>query len=162
MNGVEILRWEVRYLFDYIFLYSFNLGNQLSSVQSLSYVQLFAIPWTTAHQASLYITNSWSLPKPMSIESVMPSNYLILLRPFLLLPSIFPNISVFSNESALRIRWPKYWHSSFNISPSSEHPGLISFKMDWLDLLAVQETLKSLLQHHSSKASILWHSAFFL
>ena len=105
--------------------------------------------------------NSWSPPKPMSIESVMPSNHLILCRPLLLLPSIFPSIRVFSNESALRIRWPKYWSFSFNISPFNEHPGLISFRMDWLDLLAVQGTLKSLLQHHASKASILLHSAFF-
>ena len=106
-------------------------------------------------------TNSWCLPKPMSIESVMPSSHLILCRPLLLLPSVFPSIRVFSIESALRIRWPKYWSFSFHISPSNEHPGLISFRMDWLDLLAVQGTLKSLLQHHSSKASILWHSAFF-
>ena len=117
---------------------------------------------SAARQASLSITNSQSLPKPMSIESVMPSNHLILCRPLLLLPSIFPTIRVFSNESALRIRWPKYWSFSFNISPSSEHPGLISFRMDWLDLLAVQGTIKSLLQHHSSKASILWRSAFFI
>ena len=109
----------------------------------------------------LSITNCQSPPKPMSIESVMPSNHLILRRPLLLLPSIFPNIRVFSNESTLRMRWPKYWSFSFNISPSNEHPGLISFRMDWLDLLAVQGTLKSLLQHHSSKTSILWHSAFF-
>jgi len=114
-----------------------------------------------ACQASLSITNSRSLPKPMSIELVMPSNHLILCHP-LLPPSIFPSIRVFSNESALRIRWPKYWSFSFNISPSNEHPGLISFRMDWLDLLAVQGTLKSLLQHHSSKASILWCSAFFI
>ena len=107
------------------------------------------------------ITNSWSLPKLMSFESVMLSNHLVLCRPLLLLPSIFPNIKVFSNESALRIRWPKYWSFSFNISPSNEHPGLISFRMDWFDLLAVQGTLKSLIQHHTSKASILWHSAFF-
>ena len=106
-----------------------------SSVQSLSRVRLFGTPWTTARQASLSITNSWSSPKPMSIELVMPSNHLILCRPFLLLPSIFPSIRVFSNESALYIRWPKYWSFSFNISPSSEHPGLISFRMDWLDLL---------------------------
>ena len=132
-----------------------------SSVQLLSRVQLFATPWTTARQASLSITNSWSRPKPMSIESVMPSNHLILCHPLLLLPSIFPSIGVFSNESALRIRWPKYWSFSFNISPSNEHPGLISFRMDWLALLAVQGTLKSLLQHHSSKASILRRSAFF-
>ena len=119
-------------------------------------------PWTTARQASLSITNSRSLLKLMSIESVMPSNHLILCRPLLLLPSIFPSIRVFSNESALHIRWPKYWSFSFNISPSNEHPGLISFRMDRLDLLVVQGTLNSLLQHHSSKASILWHSAFFI
>ena len=125
-----------------------------SSVQSLSRVQLFVTPRTAARQVSLSITNSWSLPKPMSIESVMPSKHLILCHPLLLLPSIPPSIRVFSNESALCMRWPKYWSFSFNISPSSEHPGLISFRMDWLDLLAVQGTLKSLLQHHSSKASI--------
>ena len=119
-------------------------------------------PWTAAHQASPSITNSQSLPKLMSIDSVMPSNHLILCHPLLLLPSVFPSIRVFSNESALHIRWPKYWSFSFNISPSNEHPGLISFRMDQLDLLAVQGTLKSLLQHHSSKASILWHSAFFI
>ena len=119
-------------------------------------------PRTAAHQASLSLTNSWSLPKLMSIESVMPSNHLILCCPLLLLPSIFPSITVFSNESALCIRWPKYWSFSFNISPSNEHSGLISFRMDWLDLLAVQGTLKSLLQHHSSKASVLWHSALFM
>ena len=117
---------------------------------------------TAALQASLSITNSRSLPKLMSIELVMPSNHLILCRPLLLLPSIFPNIRVFSNESVLRIRWSKYWSFSFNISPSNEHPGLISFRMDWLDLFAVQEILKILLQHHSSKASILQHSAFFI
>ena len=135
---------------------------QFSSVQPLSRVWLFATPWTTAHQASLSITNSWSPPKPMSIESVMTCNHLILCRPLLLLPSIFPSIRVFSNESALCIRWPKYWSFSFNISPSSEHPGLVSFRMDWLDLLAVQGTLKSLLQHHSSKPSILLCSALFI
>ena len=135
---------------------------QFSSVQSLSRVWLFANPWTAAHQASLSITNSQSPPKPMSIELVMPSSHLILCRPLLLLPSIFPSIRVFSNESALRIRWPNYWSFSFNISPSNEHSGLVSFKMDWLDLLAVQGTLKSLLQHHNSKASILRHSAFFI
>ena len=133
-----------------------------TSVQSLSHVRLFATPWTTAHQASLSITNSQSSPKPISIESVMPSNHLILYRPLLLLPSIFPSIRVFSNESALHIRWLKDWSFRFNISPSNEHPGLVSFRMDWLDLLAVQGTLKSLLQHHSSKASILWWSAFFI
>ena len=120
------------------------------------------MPWTTAHQASLSITNSQSLLKLMSIKSVMPCNHLTLCHPLLLLPSIFPSIRVFSNESALHIRWPKYWNFSFNISPSDEHSGLISFRMDWLDLLAVQGTLKSLPQHHSSKASILWHSAFFM
>ena len=133
----------------------------LSSVQLLSHVRLFATPWTAAHQASLSITNSRSLFKLMSIESVMTSSHLILCHPLLLLPSIFPSIRVFSNESALRIRWPKYWSFNFNISPSNGHSGLISFRMDWLDLLAVQGTLKSLLQHHSSKASILWRSAFF-
>ena len=119
-------------------------------------------PRTVARQASLSVTNSQSLHKLMSIESVMPSNHLILCRPLLLLPSVFPRIRVFSNESALRIRWPKYWSFSFNVSPPNEHPGLISFKMDWLDLLAVQGTLKSLYQHHSSKASILLCSAFFI
>ena len=131
-----------------------------SSVQSLSLVWLFATPWTTARQASLSITNSWSLPKPMSIESVMPCSHVILCCPFLLLPSVFTSFRVFSVESAVRIRWPKYWGFSFSISPSNEHPGLISFGMDWLDLLAVQGTLKRLLQHHSSKASILRCSAF--
>ena len=123
----------------------------ISSTQSLSRVRLLATPWSAAHQASLSITNSRISPKLMSIKSVMPSNHLILCRPLLLLPSIFPSIRVFSNESALRIRWPKYWSFSFIISPSNEHPGLISFRMDWLDLFAVQGTLKSLLQHHSSK-----------
>ena len=135
---------------------------QLSSVQSLSRVRLFATPWTAACQASLPITNSWSTPKSMSIESVMQSKHLILCHPLLLLPSIFPSIRVFADESALRIRWPKYWSFSFNISPSNEYPGRISFRMDWLDLLAVQGTLKSLLQHHNSKTSILQHSAFFI
>ena len=133
-----------------------------SSVQLLSRVQLFATPWTAARQASLSITNSQSSLKLMSIESVMLSNHLILCHPLLLLPSIFPSIRVFSNESVLRIRWPEYWSFSFSISPSNESSGLISFRMDWLDLLAVQGTLKSLLQHHSSKASILWCSAFFI
>ena len=142
------------------FLQAFLL--KFRSVQLLSRVRLFETPWTAAHQASLSITNSWSLPKPMSIESVMPSNHLILCRPLLLLPSIFSRIRAFPSESALRIRWPKYWSFSFNISPSNEHPRLISFRMDWLDLLAVQGTLKSLLQHYSSKASILLHSAFFI
>ena len=132
-----------------------------SSVQSLSRVQLFVTPWTTACQASLSIAKCWSLTKLMSTESVKPSDHLILCHPFFLLPSIFPSIRVFSNESALCIRWPKYWSFSFNISPSNEHPGLI-FRTDWLDLLAGQGTLKSLLQHHSSKASILWLSPFFI
>ena len=135
--------------------------SQFSSVQSLSRVRLFATPWTTERQASLSITNSQSPPKPMSMESVMPSSHLFLCHPLLFLPSIFSSIRVFSNESALRMRWPKYWSLSFNISPSNEHPGLI-FRMDWLDLLAVQRTLKSFLQHHSSKASILQRSAFFI
>ena len=134
---------------------------QFNSVQSLSHVWLFVIPWTAARQASLSITNSWSLLKLMSIESVMPSNHLILCSP-LLLPSVFPSIRVFSSESVLHIKWPKYWNFSFSISPSNEYSGLISFRMDWLDFLAVQGTLKSLLQHHSSKASILWCSAFFI
>ena len=134
---------------------------EFSSVQSLSRVRLYATPWTAAHQASLSIINSQSLLKLMSIESVMPSSHLILGHPLLLLPSIFPSISVFSNESALRIRWPKYWSFSFSICPSNEHSGLISFRMDWLDL-AVEGTLQSLLLHHSSKASILQCSAFFI
>ena len=133
---------------------------QLSSVQSLNHVQHFATPWTAAHQASLSMINSQSLLKLKAIESVLPSNHLMCCHP-LLLPSIFPSITVFSNESALHMRWPKYWSFSFNISPSSEHSGLISFRMHWLDLLAVQGTLKSLLQHHTSKASILQCSAFF-
>ena len=134
-------------------------SHQFISVLLLSCVRLFVTPWTAAHQASLSITNSQSLPKLMSIESVMPSNHLILCHP-LLLPSNFPSIRVFSNDSVLRIRWPTYWSFSYNISPFNEHPGLISFRMDWLDLLAVQGTLRSLLQHHNSKASILWYSAF--
>ena len=135
---------------------------QFSSVQLLSRVRLFVTPWTAAHQASLSITNSQSLLKLMSIKSVMPSNHLILCHPLLLPPSVFPSIRVFSNESVLRIRWPKYWSFNFSISPSNEFSGLISFRMDWLDPLAVQGTLKSLLQNHSSKASILWCSAFFI
>ena len=134
----------------------------LSSVQPPSRVRLFVTPWTAARQASLSITNSRSLLRLMSIKLVMPSNYLILCHPHLLPPSIVPSIRVFSSGSVLLIRWPKYWSFSFNISPSSEYSGLISFRMDWLDLLAVQGTLKSLLQHHSSKASILWRSAFFI
>ena len=133
-----------------------------SSIQSLSHVWLFVTPWTAAHQASLSITNSQSLLKLMSIKSVMPSNHLILCHSLLLLPSILLRIRVFSNESVLLIRWPKYWSFSFSISPSNEYSELISFRMDWLDLFAVQGTLKSLLQHHSSKASSLWCSAFFI
>ena len=136
--------------------------NSFSSVQSLSRVQLFATPWTAARQASLSITNSQSLLKPMSIESMMPSNHLILCRPLLLPATIFLSIRVFSNDLVLHIMWSKYWSFSFNISPSNEYSGLISFRMDWLDCLAVQGTLKSLLQHHSSKAPILWCSAFFI
>ena len=140
-----------------------SLLAHFSSVQfSRSVVPDSATPWTAAHQASLSITNSRSLLKLMSMELVMPSNYLILCHPLLLLLSVFPGIRVFSSESVLRIRWPKYWSFSFSISPSNEYSGLISFRMDWLDLLAVQGTLKSLLQHHSSKASILRHSAFFI
>ena len=139
-----------------------SMNIQFSSVQSLSCVWLFATPWTAARQVSLSITNSWRLFKLMSMESVMPSNHLILYRPLLLLPSIIPSIRVFPSESVLHIRWPKYWSFSFSISPSNEYSGLISFRMYWLDLLAAQGTLKSLLQHHSSKASILWHSAFFI
>ena len=134
----------------------------VQSIQSLSHVQLFATPWTAACQPSLSITNSQSLLKLMCIESVMPFNHLILCCPLLLPPSLFPSIRVFSNESALHIRWPKYWSCSFSISPSNEYSGLLSFRMDLLDLLAVQGTLKSLLQHHSSKASILRCSAFFI
>ena len=147
----------------------YYLGNPINrgawqltvSLQSLSYVQLFATPWTVAYQASLSITNSRSLLKLKSVESVMSSNHLVLCEPLLLLSSILPSIRVFSKESVLCIRWPKYWGFSFNISPSNEYSGLISFRMDWLDLLAFQGTLKSLLQHHSSKASILQHSDFF-
>ena len=155
--------WRRKWLLTPVFLSGdFHGQRSLSSVQSLRRVQFFATPWTAAHQASLSIANYWSLLKLMSIESVMPFNHLILCRPLLLLPSIFPSIKVFSNESVLHIRWPKYWSFGFSISPSNEHSGLISFRMDWLDLLAVQGTLKSLLQHHSSKASILPHSAFFI
>ena len=163
-----MLLWTLRrmYLFELV-IFFFSLiypGMELlvSTVQSLSCVWLFAIPWTAAHQASLSITNSRSLLKLMSIKSVMPSNHLILCHPLLLLPSIFPSIRVFSNESVLHIMWPKYWSFSFNISPSNEYSGLISFRMYWLDLLAVHRTLKSLLQHHSLKASILQRSAFFM
>ena len=138
-----------------------EVSEELSSVQLLSRVRLFATPWIAARQASLSITNSRSSLRLMSIESVMPSSHLILGHPLFLLPPIPPSIRVFSNESTLRMRWPKYWSFSFSIVPSKEHWGLISFRMDWLDLLAVQGTLKSLLQYHSSKASILWRSAFF-
>ena len=141
--------------------YCNKFNKDFSSVQSLGYVGLFATPWITARQASLSFTNSRSLLKLMPIESVMPSSHLILCCPLLLLPPTPPSIRVFSNESTLCMRWPKYWSFSFSISPSNEHPGLISLRMDWLDLLAVQGTLKSLLQHHSSKASIFWCSAFF-
>ena len=143
------------YVYIYMYIHTHIYFSQ--SIQLLSCVWLFATPWTAALQASVSIANFQSLLKFMSIKLVMPSNYLILCRPLLLLPSIFPSIRGFSNESALCIRWPKYWSFSFSIIPSNEHPGLISFRMDWLDLLAVQGTLKSLLQHHSSKASILWH-----
>jgi len=143
------------WLRDFHFYFAWN-----QSVQSFSHVQLFTIPWTAACQASLSITNSESLLKLMSIESVMPSNHLILCHPLLLLPSIFPSIRVFPNESVLLIRWPKYWSFSFSITPSNEYSGLISFRIDWLYLPEAQGTLKSLLQHHSSKTSILWRSAF--
>ena len=135
---------------------------QVSSVQSLGRVQLLATPRTATHQASLCINKSWSLLKLLSIKSVMPSNHLILCRPLVLLPSIFPSIRVFSNESVFRIRWPKYWSFSFSISPSNEYSGLTSIRIDWFYLLAVQAILKSLLQHHSLKASILWCPAFFM
>ena len=151
--------YKIRQIITEIMEYTHVL---FSSVQLLSCVGLFGTPWTAARQASLSITNSWSLPKLISIELVMTSNHLILCCPLFLLPSIFPNIRIFSNESALCIRWPKYWSFSFNISPSNEQPGLISFRIDWLDLLAVQKTLKSLLQHHGSKASILLRSSFFI
>ena len=144
--------------------FSWNINDSLSSVQFSSVTHscpALQDPWSAAHQASLTITNSQSPPKPMSIKTVMPSNHLILCYPLLLLPSIFPSIRVFSNESAPCIRWPKYWSFSFNISPSNEHPGLISFRMDSLDLLAVQGIHKSLLEHYSSKASTLWNSAFY-
>ena len=149
--------------FQRIFLTNHHCSwKQFVFIQSISRVQLFTTQRTAARQASLSITNSQSLLKLMSIESVMPYKHLILCRPLLLLPSIFPSIRVFSKESVLCIRWPKYWHFNFSISPSNEHSGLIFFRIDWFDLLAVQGTLKSLLQHHSSKASILWCSAFFM
>ena len=167
----ETARWGSRRTCTHILLWELQIatnhwttadGRMFSSVQfSCSVVSDSVTPWTTTRQASLFITYSQSLLRLMSIELVMPSNHLILYH-LLLLPSIFPSIRVFSSESALLIRWPKYWSFSFKISPTNEHPGLISFRMDWLDLLAVQRTLKSLLQHHSSKASILWLSAFFI
>ena len=150
------------WIYHRFFIHSFTdgflgyLSVQFSSFQSLSYVRLLATPWIAAHQASLSITNSQSSLRFTSIESVMPSSHLILCNPLLLLPPIPPSIRVFSNESTLHMRWPKYWNFSFNISPCNEHPGLMSFRMDWLDLLSVQGTRKSLLQHHTSKASILW------
>ena len=153
-QGAHFLHSTVKALPNYFLWFS-------SVAQSLSHVRLFVNPWTAAHQASLSITNFRSVPKLMSIKSVMPSNHLILCRPLLLPPSIFYSIRVFPSESVLLIRWPKYWSFSFNISPSNEYSGLISFRIDWLDLLAVQGTLKSLLQHHSSKASVLWSSALF-
>ena len=154
---------NISHLYGLCFCFPFiHLVWKFSSVQLLSHVRLYVTPWTAAYQASLSKTNSQNLLKLMSTESVMPSNHLILCRPLLLLPSIFPSIWVFSNESVIRITWPKLWSFSFNISPSNEYSGLISLRMDWLDLLAVQGTLKSLLQHHSSKALILWPSAFFI
>ena len=144
------------------FLIEDNCFTEFCSVQSVSHAQLFATPWTAVCQASLSMTNNWSLLKLMSIESVMPSNHLILCYPLLLKPAIFPSIRIFSNESVLHIRWPKYWNFSFCINPSDEYSWLISFRMHLLDLLAVQETLKRLLRHHSSNASILRHSAFFI
>ena len=163
-QNIECFHLSTNTIYPYqsLYLYVTTTPNSyISSVQLLNPVRLFLTPWTTARQASLSITNSRSLPKPMSFESVMPSNRLILCCPLLLLPSIFPSIRVFSNESGLCIRWPKYWSFSFSISPSNEHSGLISCRMEELDLLAVQGTLKSLLQHQSSKGSILWRSAFF-
>ena len=163
MSIVDLLFLSSKYLYFHLcsWLDCTPLFWEVSSVQLLSHVWLFVTPWSTAHQASLSITSSRSLLKLMPIESVMPSSRLILCCLLLLLPPIPPSIRVFSNESTLHMRWTKYWSFSFSISPSNEHPGLISFRMDWLDLLAVQGTLKSLLQHHTSKASIFWRSAFF-
>jgi len=163
----SILAWEIQWT-DGLqtgglqFMVLQKSWHGFSWVPLLSHFWLFATPWTAAYQPSLSITNSWSLLKLISIALVMPSYHLILCRPLLLLPSIFPSIRVFSNGSVLCIRWPKYWSFSFTISPSNEYSGLISFRMDWLDLLALQGTLKSLLQHHNSKASILQSSAFFI
>ena len=151
-----MLFFHVLFLWNFSSLWKYIIRNSHYSVR------FFATPWTAAHQASLSITNFQSWLKLISIKSVMPSNHLILYRPLLLPPSIFPSIRVFSSESVLRVRWPKHWSFSFSISPSSEYSGLIFFRIDWLDLLAVQGTLKGLLQHHSSKASILWCSAFFI
>ena len=163
MSLIKCLLCNWYHIKHFIYLGSlFPTSILFSTVQSLSWVSLFATPWTAARQASLSITNSRSPSKPMFIELAMPSNHLILRCLLLLLPSIFSRIRVFSNESALLIKWPKYWSLSFSISPSNEHPGLISFRMELLDLLAVQVTLKSFLQHHSSKASILQCSAFFI
>ena len=158
MKSENYLKFSTGFAFLFSFFLSFYSMLLTVTVQLLSHVRLFAIPWTTARQASLSITNSCSLLKLMSIESVIPSNHLILCCPLLLLPSIFPSIRGFSRESVLHIRWPKYW----SFSPSNEHSGLISFRMDWLDLLDIPVTLKSLLQHHSSKPSILQRSAFFM
>ena len=152
----------MKFALKIVLCFFLQVNSRFSLVQSLSHVWLFATPWTAACQASFSITKSQSLPKLMSIELVMPSNHLILCHPLLLPPSIFPSIRVFLNESALGMRWPKYRSLSFNISTSNEYPWLISFRMDWLDLLAVQGTLKGLFQHHSSMASILWHSAFYI
>ena len=154
------LQWQLYFLKNKDISFHISLSEQISSMQSLSHLH-FVTPWAAAHQNSLSIINSRSLLKLMSIELVMPSIHLILYRPLLLLPSIFPSNRVFSNESALCIRWPKYWNFSFSVSPSNEYSGLILFRMDWLNLLAIQGTLKGLLQHHSSKASVLWQSAFF-
>ena len=169
MNKIKLKKsllefwYAFRYFAHRYFLSSsVSIHSSFSWVQSLSHVRLFATPWTTARQASLSITNTRSSLRLTSIESVMPSSHLILCRPLLLLPPIPPSIRVFSNESTLRMRWPKYWSFSFSISPSKEHLALISFRTDWLDLLAVEGTLKSLHQHHSSKMSILWCSAFFI
>ena len=160
MNKLNLVL-SVSFKIEFFKAFHFS-SHHFSLVQSLSHVWFFATPWTVAHQASLSITKSQSLLTLMSIELVMPCNHLILCRPLLLPPSIFPSIKVFSNESVLRIRWPKYWSFGFNINPSNDYSGLISFRMDWLDLLAVQGTLKSLHQYHSSRASILQHSAFFM
>ena len=158
-TSLSVASWKIKII--YVVHTHIRIHVCIRSDQSLSRVQLFVTPWIAARQASLSITNFRSSLRLMSIKSVMPSNHLILCHPLLLLPSVFPSIGVFSNESVL-IRWSKSWSFSFSISPSNEYSGLISFRMDWLDLLAVQGTLKSLLQHHSSKSPILWHSAFFL